>query len=256
MSRLKPLFLPFLMTLVGLTILIGLGTWQLQRREWKLGLIERIEARARNEPISLSMAKRLWEKDGDVEYYRVLLVGRFLHPLERHLYGLSESQAGWRILTPLETAGGDIVFVDRGIVPDEFKDPASRKDGQVEGVVELVGLARAPESHGAFTPDNQPGANRWFWRDVSGLIASLPPEKAARAAPFMVEAEKQAVPGGWPLSGVTRLNLPNRHVEYAITWFGLALALLAVFLAYARYRLRETVPGEYHAKIADEGGSV
>lgn len=256
MARFKPLVVPSIMTLISLAILIGLGMWQLQRREWKLGLIERIEARAQGEPISLSLAKRLWEKDGDVEYYRVLLVGRFLHGLERHLYGLAEGQAGWRILTPLETAVGDVVFVDRGIVPDELKDAASRKAGQVEGVVELVGLARAPESRGAFTPDNQPGANRWFWRDVNGLIASMPAGKAEKTVPFMVEAEKQTVPGGWPRSGLTRLALPNRHLEYAMTWFGLALALLAVFLAYARYRLRDPRHSEAHAKIADEGSSV
>lgn len=256
MLRFRPLALPLVTTLIGLAILIGLGTWQLQRREWKSGLIERIDARAHDEPISLSMARALWQKDGDVEYYRILLVGRFLHAFERHLYGLVEGQAGWRIITPLETIKGEIIFVDRGIVPDELKEPAARKQGQIEGITELIGLARASERQSWFTPDNQPGDNRWFWRDVSGLIASLPPDKTASAVPFMVEAEKQAVPGDWPRSGVTRLTLPNRHLEYAITWFGLALALLAVFLAYARYRLRDAASGAYDAKIADEGGSV
>lgn len=256
MARYKPLAVPFVMTLIGVAVLIGLGIWQLDRREWKLGLIDRIEARAHDEPISLSMAKQLWEKSKDVEYYRVLLIGRLLHQYEFHLYGLVNGQAGWQILTPLETRGGEVVLVDRGIVPDEYKDPAARKEGQIEGAVELVGLARAPEVQGWFTPDNQPAANRWFWRDIPEMIASLPAGTAKRAVAFMVEAEKRDVPGGWPHAGVTRHTLPNRHLEYALTWLGLAAALLAVFILYARRHLHQPQRREYHAEIADEGGSV
>ena len=256
MANYRPLVIPSIMTLIGLAILISLGKWQLDRQEWKLGLIERIQARAHGEPVSLSEAERIWENERDVEYYRVQLAGRFLHRYERHLYGVVDGQAGWRILTPFETTDGDIVFVDRGIVPDSLKDAASRKAGQIEGAVEVVGLARAPEEQGLFTPDNHADANRWFWRDVSGMAGSLPPGMAEKTLGFMVEAESQAVPGGWPKGGVTRLTLPNRHLEYAITWFGLAAALFAVFVAYARYRLRQARADERHATIADEDASV
>jgi surfeit locus 1 family protein len=83
----------------------------------------------------------------------------------------------------------------------------------------------------------------WFWRDIPGLIASLPPELRDRTAPFIVEAEPSPVRGGWPRAGVTRLNLPNRHLEYAITWFGLAAALVVVTGLYIRTRLRESRGG-------------
>ena len=256
MTRLRPLALPFFMTLIGVAILVSLGKWQLDRREWKLGLIERIESRAHGEVISLSEAKRHWQQDGDVEYDRVQLVGRFLHDDERHLYSILDGQAGWRIITPLETRSGDVVLVDRGFVPAELKEPGTRQRGQIEGEVELIGLARAPEKHGWFTPDNEPQANRWFWRDVPAIIATLPEKLKARAVPFMVEAEAATVPGGWPRGGVTRLSLPNRHLEYAITWFGLAVVLLVVFASYARTRLRPPPIAGGEATIADHGGSV
>lgn len=256
MVRYRSLLLPFFMTLVGLAVLIGLGKWQLDRREWKLGLIERIDARAHGEPISLAEAKALWTRSRDVEYTRVKLAGRFLHKFERHLYSIVDGQAGWRVLTPLQTPGGEIIFVDRGFVPEAHKSAASRKEGQITGEVELTGLARAAETQGWFTPDNQPGNNRWFWRDVSGLIMSLPPGLAEQAAPFIVEAEPMAAPGGWPKSGVTRLELPNRHLEYAITWFGLAAALAVIFALYARRRLSDSSSPRGDTGIADEGGKV
>ncbi len=244
MFRYRPLILPAIVTLAALAVLIGLGNWQLDRLAWKEALIQRIEARANGEAVSLTLAKEAWDADRDVEYYRVLLLGRFLHAHERHLYGIVDGNAGWRIITPLETSGGDIVMVDRGIVPEPLKDPAERPEGQIAGMVELVGIARAPGAPSAFTPDNQPAANRWFWRDVDGWAASLPEALRPRVLPFMAEAEKMDVPGGWPRGGTTYLNLPNRHLEYALTWFGLALALLGVFGIYARHKAPRAGPAE------------
>jgi surfeit locus 1 family protein len=239
--RAKPVF--WGTVVLGLAVLIGLGTWQMQRREWKLGLIERIEHRAHDEAISLTMAKDLWQRSRDVEYYRVLLVGRFLHDQERHLYTVEQGRPAWRIVTPLVTSGGDVVLVDRGFVPDELKEPASRQAGQIADIVELIGLARVPATPGWFTPENDPARNRWFWRDVAGMTAGLPADQAARAAPFVVEAEAQAVPGGWPRGGVTRLVLPNRHLEYALTWYGLALTLAITAFFFARSHSGEQAPG-------------
>jgi surfeit locus 1 family protein len=255
-GRLRALALPFALALAALAVLFGLGAWQLERREWKLGLIERIEARAHGEAISLTKAKSLWQADGDIEYYRVLLLGRFLHDHERHLYTIVEGEAGWRVITPLETRGGDIVLVDRGFVPEPMRDPGARRAGLIDGPVELTGLARRAETKGWFTPDNQPAANRWFWRDLPAMIATLPADLQSRTAAFMVEAEAMEVPGGWPRGGVTRLKLPNRHLEYALTWFGLAATLIAVLGFYARSRLRERGPAGDDAKIADQSRSL
>jgi surfeit locus 1 family protein len=227
--------------IAAFTVLIGLGSWQMQRRDWKLGLIERIEQRSHGEAISPTMARDLWQRSQDVEYYRVLLVGRFLHEHERHLYTIDQGKAGWRVITPLVTGGGDVVLVDRGYVPDELKDPAARAAGQIAETVELVGLARAPGVPGWFTPENDPARNRWFWRDVQGMVAGMPADQAGRAAPFMVEAEAEAVPGGWPRGGATRLVLSNRHLEYALTWYSLAFILAIMAFFFRRGRAQEQV---------------
>lgn len=224
--------------LAALTVLIALGTWQMQRRDLKLGLIERIQSRAHGEPISLSLAKDLWVRERDVEYYRVVLVGRFRHDEERYLYTVEQGQPGWRVVTPLVT-GGDIVLVDRGFVPEALKDPASRKPGQTAGTVELIGLARAPVAPGLFTPAGDPARRQWFVRDVEGMAASLPPEERRLVAPFIVEAEAEPIPGGWPRGGVTRLTLTNRHLEYALTWYVLAGTLLVIAIVMTRGRSRE-----------------
>lgn len=256
MNSYRPLLLPFMLTLIGLAVLISLGLWQVERREWKLGLIDRIEARATGESISLDKAKSFWATQSDVEYYRLRLTGRFLHEHERHLYGLVNGEAGWRILTPFETRGGDVILVDRGFVPEPYRDPETRAEGQIKGEISLTALARASERGSLFTPDDQPAANRWFLRDVEALNASLPDDLAARAVPFMAEAEKMPVPGGWPRAGVTRLRLPNRHLEYAITWFGLAASLAIVFLFFAARQLGTSREAGTDAGIADHSSSV
>jgi surfeit locus 1 family protein len=226
--------------LAMLAVMIGLGTWQMQRREWKLGLIEQIESRAHGEAISLSRAKEFWQKNRDVEYYRVLLVGQFRHELEHHLYTILDGKAGWRVITPLVTASGDVVLVDRGYVPDELKDPATRKAGQVTGTVELIGLARAAVTPSWFTPKGDSRRNQWFARDVEAMAGTLPKGMADRVAPFLIEAEAGPLPGGWPRGGVTQLNLSNRHLEYALTWYGLAVTLLVIAVLVTRSRSRQT----------------
>lgn len=229
--------------ILALAVLIGLGTWQMQRRAWKLGLIDRIEQRAHGEAISLTLAKNFWQRGGDVEYYRVVLVGRFLHEEERHLYTIEGGKAAWRIVTPLVTSGDDIVLVDRGYVPEELKDPATRAQGQIAGPVEIVGLARAAVPPNWFTPAVDLKRNQWFTRDIASMATSLPADQAARVLPFMVEAEAEPVPGGWPRGGVTRLALQNRHLEYALTWYGLAVTLLVVAFFLARGRAQQARQG-------------
>lgn len=236
----KRVLWPTLAAALGLAVLIGLGTWQVQRLHWKEGLIARIEARVKADPVSLDQALARWHDTGDVEYLRVRLQGRFLHEDEIHLYGLVNGEPGWRIVTPLVTPEGAVVLVDRGLVPNPLKAPSARQQGQIEGPVEVVGLARAPETQNLFVPDNDIAANAWFWRDLSGMgQVALTPEQQSRLVPFFVEAEPMAVPGGWPRGGVTRLELPNRHLEYAVTWYGLAVVLVVIYVLFMRGR-RET----------------
>ena len=138
-------------TLVAVALLAGLGLWQLNRLEWKEALIARIEARTEAKPISLDKALALAKEGRNVSYYRVEVEGRYHHERERYLYSISEGQPGWHVITPLETVDGDMVLIDRGFVPDEFKEPSTREAGQPEEVVTVIGLARPPEIETLFT---------------------------------------------------------------------------------------------------------
>jgi len=234
-------------SLVGLTalmlaafaLLLGLGVWQLQRLHWKEGLIAEIETRTKGEPISLGQVTALIHEGKDPSYYRVEVEGRFDHAKELYLFAVSEGRAGWHVITPLTTEDGEVVLIDRGFVPEELKIPASRAAGELGGVVAVTGIVRVTETQGTFTPDNEVGANRWFWRDLNAMARSI---GSAEASPFYLEAEKSDVPGGWPEGGQTRVELPNNHLQYAITWFLLAAALLIIYGVYVRsaYRFRDS----------------
>jgi len=155
---------------------------------------------------------------------------------------VSDDGVGWHVITPIETADGDMVLIDRGFVPDELKDPTSRALGQVENVVTVTGIVRSPETQGLFIPDNEPTADRWFWRDLQAMAISAFPGGIIQVAPFFVEADKSSVPGGWPEGGQTRLEIPNNHLQYAITWFLLAACLLVIYAVYVRGRYRRDRP--------------
>jgi surfeit locus 1 family protein len=100
----------------------------------------------------------------------------------------------------------------------------------------VIGLARPAERQGLFLPNNEPEHNRWFWRDLGGMARSMFPQGTPSVAPFFIEAERSDTPGGWPLGGQTRLEIPNDHLQYALTWFALAFALVVIYVVYLRGR--------------------
>lgn len=228
-----------LATLVGCAILAALGTWQLQRLAWKRDLIARIERRAVAEPVPLAEAlARAGDRDG-LEFARVRLAGRFVHGAEMPVLVTLKEGTGYQIVTPL-VAGDAVVAVVRGFVPTVLKEPASRPAGQVEGPVEIVGRVRWSDAGNRFTPAPDRARNVWFTRDLAAMTPVL--EAAApdaRAAPFLLELEAPAPPGGWPLPTPTPPTLANNHLQYAFTWYGLAATLLGVFAAWAWGRRRE-----------------
>jgi len=229
----KPRFLVLtISTIVAFAILVALGTWQLQRRDWKHGLIERIEARADAPAKPLAAVLARWRRDRDVEYMRVEMTGELRAGEEFHIYQIRDGRAGWRVVSPFETAG-HIVMLDRGFVPEPLKEPQSRAQQPVpDGQITVTGLARATGESNFVTPENEPQRNRWYWRDLESIVAQLPADERERAAPFFVEAEADALPGQWPRGGVTQLRLRDKHLSYALTWFGLALTLIGVYIAY------------------------
>ncbi len=195
-------------------------------------MIAKIETRSKGPAISLEEATGMAAKGQDPRYYRVRVRGHFQHDKEQYLFAVSDGGSGWRVITPLETDDGEIVLIDRGFVPSQFIDPSSRAEGQTEGELTVTGIVRMPGAQGLFVPDNEPEANRWFWRDLASMAQSMFSETPERLAPFILEAEKSELPGGWPEGGQTRLEIPNNHLQYAITWFLLAACLLVIYGAY------------------------
>lgn len=218
--------------LAALAVLLGLGFWQLSRLHWKQAIIAQIETRTQSEPISLEQAEAMAREGRDPSYFRVRVEGRFHHAKEQYLYAVSDGRVGWHVITPLETADGGMVLVDRGFVPDQLRDPSSRSDGQIESVTIITSIVRTPATQALFTPDNEPTANRWFWRDLHAMSRAMFQQRLIDVAPFFLDADNTKVPGGWPEGGQTRLEIPNNHLQYAITWFALALCLAVIYAVY------------------------
>jgi surfeit locus 1 family protein len=231
MVRLRPALWPTLISLPILVLSLSLGIWQMERREWKLDILDRLTANQAAAPLTLDELLR-----GDPlrhEYGRVKVVGTFLHDKEFHLAARSlKNKVGLQVVTPLKTDDGRIVLFDRGWIPSEKKEPAQRTEGQVAGRVELTGIVRRSQIKGRFVPDNAPDKNVWFQVDVPLMrqLAGASPDP--RLDTFFLEADAAPNPGGVPIGGQTRLDIPNDHLQYAITWFLIALALAGVYLAY------------------------
>ena len=219
-------------------ILIGLGTWQVQRLHWKNGLIAQIDARVHATPITLADALAAVRRGEDLEYTRVAVTGRWIPGHERYLWAPSSRGPGWHVYAPLKSAKGPIVIVNRGFVPDARRDPASRPEPGQSGDVTLIGLLRKPEERNLFTPDNDVARNIWYWRDTNGMAQSMFPQADSEIAPFSIDAEAGSAPLPGPQGGVTRLQLPNSHLQYAVTWYGLAATLVGVYVAFVWTRLQ------------------
>jgi surfeit locus 1 family protein len=231
---------PTVAALAAFGVLLGLGTWQLERKRWKEGLLAKIADRVASEPRPVTLAAEFARRGDDIEYMHVSARGRFHHDKERYLYAPAPGGLAWHVYAPLETASGPILWVNRGVVPDASKSPATRSAGQISGETEVRGVVRLPPGKTLFTPQNDAAGNLWYWADIPALTASaFPQASAGTAMPFIIEADAQPLPpGGLPKGGVTRIALSNRHLEYAITWYGIALTLVGVYLAFAVNRLR------------------
>ncbi len=226
----------------GIAILSGLGIWQLERKVWKENLIATLDTRLARAPEALPPPAN-WPqlKEAADEYRRVSFPAEFLAGQEALVYTAGSSfrpdvqGPGYWVFAPARLAGGSIVLVDRGFVPADRKDPASRPQGEPHGAIDVVGVMRWPETRGMFTPADDPKTNVWYLRDPAGMAAA---KKWDTAAPFYIEQEAPVPPGGWPKPGKLVVSLPDNHLQYAITWFGLALGLAGVYGVWLAGRLR------------------
>lgn len=242
---LRPLVAPAIATAVAFAILVGLGVWQLERRAWKEALMARVEAGLAGDPIKAPGPDTWASLDPrDIEYQPVAVRGIFDHGREIHVvHTLVEPKGpkggiGYLVFTPFRSDAGWWVYVNRGFVPRENRDPETRQEGQIPGETTVAGLLRAPTSRSWFTPADDTAGNAWFSRDPAlfAVAAGLP---ADAVAPYVIDARfDPELPGGLPQGGETIVAFPNNHLQYALTWFGLAAVLLGVFAAFAVKRMR------------------
>lgn len=215
------------MTVVGVAVLAVLGTWQIQRLHWKAALIASMDARG------AEAALEGVPFGGDlesIEYRHIRVTGSFSHDKEMYLQSrVRNGVAGLHVVTPLVLGERGTVLVDRGWVPPEKGDPETRPEGQVEGSVVVEGIIRLGQRPGPFTPDNRPDANQWYRMDTRAMGA----QAGLEVAPFYIVATTGPAPGGFPITdGPTGVPMANNHLQYALTWYGLAVALISVYLVF------------------------
>lgn len=236
---------PTVAALVGVAILIGLGIWQLDRRVWKHHLIDTLNTRLSRAPENLP-PREDWPRltAADHEFARVTFPAEFLDGQEALVYSAGSALRadvkgpGYWVFAPARLAGGSVVIVNRGFVPLDRKDPATRASGAPHSSIDIVGVMRWPEKPNLFTPADEPKKNVWYLRDS---IVMAKAKGWSAMAPFYIDQESPVPPGGLPRPGKLTVNLPDNHLQYAITWFGLALALAGVYVVWLgrRFRRRE-----------------
>jgi surfeit locus 1 family protein len=228
--------------LIALAILLSLGTWQVERLQWKEQLLADMAERRVAPPAALADIEAMAAKGDDIEYRPITVTGIFANNRERHFFATWRGQTGYYVYTPLQLADGRFLFVNRGFVPFEAKEPEMRKQGQMIGEQTVIGLARArlAEKPSSIVPDNDVAKNIFYWKDLA-VMASSTGIPADRLVPFFVDAGDALNPKGLPIGAVTQFDLPNNHLQYAITWYGLAAALVGVAL-YALFRRKDGRP--------------
>ncbi|SFD57882.1 SURF1 family protein [Paracidovorax konjaci] len=252
-----------MLILVGIALFLGflaLGTWQVQRRAWKLALIERVDQRVHSAPVPIPGPAEWPRVDAaGYEYLPVTATGRWLGDKTVLAQATTELGAGFWVMTPLQQPDGTQVLVNRGFVPQEQRarwlpgaaadaDTAAAQAASTATSVTVQGLLRLSEPRGGFLRTNDPAQQRWYSRDVAAIAAD---RQLAQAAPFFIDAglpdprtsaaAMAAVPTGaqaWPRAGMTVIRFPNSHLVYALTWYGLALMVAAAGWYVARYEFR------------------
>lgn len=239
-TRPARLFLFGALLLFAITILIGLGVWQLERRAWKLELIARVDERVHAEPAP-APGPSAWPQinAADDAYRRVRVIGHFNGERPALVQAVTELGGGYWVLAPFRSDEGFTVLVNRGFVPTD-EAQAFRKDQAPGAETGVTGLLRVTESGGAFLRHNDPAADRWYSRDVAAIAAA---RGLGEVAPYFIDADASGNRDGAPVGGLTVIAFPNNHLVYALTWFGLAAMLAGWGIYFFFWHAAAGLPG-------------
>jgi surfeit locus 1 family protein len=241
--RRESFLVPTVFALAVFVVLIGLGTWQLERKTWKEGLIAALDQRLTASPVALPPRQHWAALDAaDDEFRRVRFRAEFLGGREARVYtsgsALREDikAPGYFAFAPARLADGSVVVVNRGYVPNPRPDASVRPIGLNGGPVEIIGVIRWPESPSWFVTSHNASQDLWFVRDQQAMAAAY---GWGEVAPFYIDQEAPVPAGEGPRPAPLRVNLRNEHLQYAVTWYGLAAVLAIAFFFWARSRRRE-----------------
>jgi surfeit locus 1 family protein len=232
-----------LLALFGAAFFIGfimLGNWQVRRLAWKRDLIAHVNERVHAPPVA-APGPNQWASVNaeDDEYKHVALTGTLLNDRQTLVWTATDEGSGFWVITPLRMADGSIVLINRGFAPTDWCGRDGHCAAGPGGEVAITGLLRMSEPS-AFMRHNDSARNSWYTRDVAAIAAA---RGLKDVAPYFVDADATSHDvdhPSWPEGGMTVINFPNNHLSYLITWYLLALMVLAagIYVGYGEYRLR------------------
>ncbi len=241
--------------MVGILLLAGLGSWQLLRLQWKLDLIEKRAASLAGNPVTIYDIEAGMEHGYDVDFLRVRLNGEYRHEASRHVYRARGKRPGYQVITPFIDRSGFIVLVDRGFIDQRMLGlPIPGETRIPEGELTITGVTRNRASdRNMFSPEADTEKGIWYWYDLAGISASMPAgllDGYQGPDPITSAMFVQLLPGGepgagkWPEPENLKVDLPNNHLQYAFTWYALALVLSVISWMFIRKRRLEHASGE------------
>lgn len=217
--------------------LILMGNWQLHRLAWKTDLISKVNTRAYGTPVEAPKQPEWPTVTADTHAYeRVKVTGHYLQSPEFSVKAVTDLGPGFWILTPLQRDTGNIIWINRGFVPTEMRD-AKDRPAPPAGDVTVTGLLRVTEPEGTLLQSNDPAINRWYSRDVAAFSAE---DGLGPTAPYFIDAEKNDADDEWPRGGLTKITFRNNHLQYALTWYGMAIGLAAAMIYVVRLSRRKS----------------
>jgi surfeit locus 1 family protein len=225
-----------IVTLVALIILIGLGFWQLERREEKRALLADISHRMIAPAESI---EALLINEADAPFRHATAQGTFVNTQEAYVFSPRTDETGvhlgYKVIAPMRLTGTAVVLVDRGWVPEEKRTPATRLRGQIEAPISVRGLLKPAASPGMFTPEPNLVEHIWYVHDIAAIAAAYGLKPATL---LYLEASTPVPSGPVPISQTP--EIANNHLLYTLTWFSLAIVLAVIYFVFhhSRGRLR------------------
>ncbi len=235
----RPLLWPTFFVGIALPVLIGLGNWQLQRLDWKLGIQQAMEERLTAPAIDIT-GVALAPEDA---YRRYRVTGEFLLDVEFHWLTVSDRYGiSYEVFSPFLLNDGRFVIINRGLVPLALKDPQTRPQAAGEDrETSFDAIARVSEVPGPLDAENDIAANIWFTRDIAAMIGQA---GEGSYIPLYLERDEVMEADEWPKPDIAGVRLVNNHLDYALTWFGLGGVLVAIYLAFHRAQGRFGRPSD------------